>query len=123
MAIEIPEHELEKKRIEFVEWQNSPNFNIDDVEYETVEKFIADCGMTMIPALLSCAAKAAKRTGCFKSDLAAIRFVATAIEEEPQAASACQNNGGIPIQVRFVTDDRGGHIEFGDLVWRPERDR
>ena len=86
MADVIPEHELEKKRIEFVEWQNSEHFRIDDVDYETVEKFIADCGMTMVPALLSCAAKAAKRTGCFKSDLAPIRFVATAIEEESEAA-------------------------------------
>lgn len=78
----IPEHELEKKRLEFVEWQKSKLFQIDDVDYETVEKFIETCGMTMVPALLSCVAKAAKRTNCFNSDLAAIRFVCIAIEEE-----------------------------------------
>ena len=85
MSDVIPEHELEKKRLEFVEFQRTKGFRIDDVEYETVERFITECGMTMVPALLSCAAKAAKRTGCFRSDLAAIRFVATAIEEEGES--------------------------------------
>lgn len=82
MAKEIPEHELELKRLQFVEWQQSRHFQVDDLEYETVERFISECGMTMIPAIISAAAKAAKRAGCFRSDLAAIRFVATAIEEE-----------------------------------------
>jgi len=78
---ELPEHELELKRIEFVEWQNSERFQIDDIEYETVERFIAGCGQTMVPAIVACAIRAARRTGCFRSDLAAIRFVATAMEE------------------------------------------
>lgn len=82
MAIEIPEHELEKKRLEFVEWQHSEHFDVDDVDYDTVEKFIATCGQTMVPALVSCAVKAAVRVGCFHSDMAALRFVATAMEEE-----------------------------------------
>ena len=78
----VREYELEKKRLEFIEWQNSEHFSIDDVDYEVVEKFIETCGMTMVPALLLAAAKAAKRTNCFSSSLALIRFVATAIEEE-----------------------------------------
>lgn len=82
MSEMIPEHELEKKRIEFVEWQRSEKFSIDDLDYETVEKFIAECGETMIPALVSATVKAAVRVGCFRNDLAAIRFVATAMEEE-----------------------------------------
>ena len=83
----VEEHELEKKRIEFVEWQQSEQFSIDDVEYETVEKFIAECGETMVPALVSAAVKAAVRTGCFRNDFAAIRFVASAMEEEAAKAS------------------------------------
>lgn len=81
------EHELEKKRIEFVEWQRSECFSIDDLDYETVEKFIAECGRTMVPAIVSAAVKAAVRAGCFSNDLAAIRFVATAMEEEASKAS------------------------------------
>jgi len=76
------EYELEQKRLEFVEWQRSARFSIDDVDYETVEKFIAECGPTMIPALVSAAVKAAVRVGCFRNDLAALRFIATAMEEE-----------------------------------------
>lgn len=79
---QILEHELEKKRLEFVEFQNSPHFRFDDLEYESVKKFIEGCGITMIPAILSLAAKSAKQKGCFKNDLAAIRFVATAMEEQ-----------------------------------------
>lgn len=81
MAKRLKEHELEKKRLEFVEWQRSEQFSVDDLDYETIEKFIAECGDTMVPAIVSCAVKAAKRTGCFRSDLAAIRFIATAMEE------------------------------------------
>lgn len=89
----IPEHELEKKRLEFVEWQRSERFDIDDVDFETVEKFIESCDSTMIPAIVSAAVKAAVRTGCFRNDLAAIRFVATAMEEEhPLAAPPEESN-------------------------------
>ncbi len=84
-AIEhVEERELELKRLEFVEWQQSEHFDVDDVDYETVEKFIETCGQTMVPAIVSAAVKAAKRTGCFRSDLAAMRFIATAMEEESQ---------------------------------------
>ena len=80
----IPEHELEQKRLEYVEWKRSRSerFDIDDVDYETVEKFIESCSETMVPAIVSAAVKAAVRAGCFRNDLAAIRFVATAMEEE-----------------------------------------
>lgn len=78
----ISEYELEQKRLEFVEWQRTPHFRIDDLDFETIQKFINDCPMSMLPALVSCSVKAAKRAGCFKSDLAEIRFVCTAIEEE-----------------------------------------
>lgn len=84
-AIEhVEERDLELKRMEFVEWQQSEHFSIDDVDYETVEKFISECGQTMVPALVSCAVKAAVRVGCFRNDLAAMRFIATAMEEESQ---------------------------------------
>lgn len=82
LAEALDEVDLEQKRLEFVEWQRTEHFSIDDVDYETVEKFIAECGDTMVPALVSAAVKAAVRVGCFQSDLAAMRFVATAIEEE-----------------------------------------
>lgn len=78
----IPEHELEKKRLEFVEWQRSERFDIDDVDYETVERFIESCSETMVPAIVSAAVQAAVRTGCFRNNLAAIRFIATAMEEQ-----------------------------------------
>ncbi len=76
------EYDLEQKRLEFVEWQRSERFSIDDVDYETVEKFICECGETMVPALVSAAVKAAVRVGCFRNDFAAMRFIATAMEEE-----------------------------------------
>lgn len=95
MTIEIPEHELEKKRLEFVEWQQSKHFDVDDVDYATVKKFIETCGQTMVPALVSAAVKAAVRVGCFRNDLAALRFVATAMEEEAK-------------------NRRGAWIEFAD---------
>jgi predicted nuclease with TOPRIM domain len=82
MPVQIPEHELDQKRLAFVEWQQSEHFDIDDVDYETVEKFIETCSETMVPALVSRAVKAAVRVGCFRNDLAALRFVATAMEEE-----------------------------------------
>lgn len=82
MAELTQEHELEKKRIEFVEWQRSEKFSIDDLDYETVEKFIAECGETMVPALVAASVKAAVRVGCFRNDLAAMRFIATAMDEE-----------------------------------------
>lgn len=78
----IPEHELEQKRLEFVEWQRSEHFGIDDVDYETVERFIESCSETMVPAIVSAAVQAAVRTGCFRNNLAAIRFIATAMEEQ-----------------------------------------
>lgn len=83
----VEEHDLEQKRIEFVEWQRSERFSIDDLDYETVEKFILQCGETMVPALVSASVKAAVRAKCFRNDLAAIRFVATAMEEEAAKAS------------------------------------
>ncbi|MEM1225941.1 MAG: hypothetical protein AAGJ40_09590 [Planctomycetota bacterium] len=78
----IEEHELEKKRIEFVEWQQSEHFDVDDIDYKTVESFIETCDETMVPALVSVAVKAAVRVGCFRSDFSALRFVATSMEEE-----------------------------------------
>jgi hypothetical protein len=41
----------------------------------------------MVPALVSATVKAAIRVGCFRNHLAAIRFVATAMEEEAAKAS------------------------------------
>lgn len=98
MPSEIKEHELEKKRLEFVEWQQSEHFDVDDVDYETVEKFIASCGQTMVPALVSAAVKASVRVGCFRNDLAAMRFVATAMEEE-----AKKRRG---VWIEFASDGR-----------------
>ena len=78
----MEEHELEKKRVEFVEWQQHEHFDVDDLDYETVEKFIETCSQTMVPAIVSAAVKAAVRVGCFRNDLSAMRFIATAMEEE-----------------------------------------
>lgn len=77
----VPEHELEKKRVEFVEWQNSEHFSIEDLDFRIVENFIEECGMTMVPALLSAAVGAAIKNRVFRSDASMIRFVATRIED------------------------------------------
>lgn len=84
----IPEHELEQKRIEFVEWQTSEHFRVDDVDYSTVESFIEECGITMVPALVACSMRAAVRVGCFRNDLAAIRYVVTVMEEHKNQLAA-----------------------------------
>lgn len=52
-------------------WVKVRNSQID---FESVEAFINDAGITMVPALVAAVAKAAKRVGCFQSDDAAVRF-------------------------------------------------
>ena len=55
-----------------------------EVTYEDVTEAIKVFGMTMIPGLVVCIAKAAVRVGCFKSLEGAGRYFMTALEQEQE---------------------------------------
>lgn len=58
-----------------------------EASYTDVVHAIECMGITMIPGLLSCVARAIVRVGCFKSNEGACKYLASALERAEKAAA------------------------------------